>query len=443
MTEEKKELTELGKKCIEESLQRNNLQNNNFIRISEGLPTIEEKKAEEARIELSKIYEDIKEQYADWLDIPEDIKIINSLWIIGTYMHKDFNSFPYLFFNAMKSSGKTRMLKLTTAMAWQGQLLASLTESVLFRSQGTLGIDEFESIGGKEKQALRELLNAGYKKGIIIKRMKKVTKKNEFGLKEETHEAEPFEAYRPIIMANIWGMDEVVQDRCISVILDKSNNPRFTKLIEDFENNPKILSIKERLSQIQCSLCSVVMQKECILGWNNYIRYKNYTTTHNTFTTLNYTNYTEKEIVKDDFYLKIDNSGIDGRHLELFMPLFVIAKGIDYKLFEEILAIAKKLSEDKKVDEITESKDVMLLDFISRLDIEIGEFHKIDDLVRKFREHTGSGDDYEHDKWLNNRWLGRALKRLNLIMEKKRMGTGMEVVINKAKAEEKMKIFHK
>lgn len=419
---------ELEQKSAEDSLRRN------------GLLKVDE--VEKTRFELGKIYEEIKEIHADWMDLPENYRVIISLWVIGTYMHKEFNAFPYLFFNASKGSGKTRLLKLDTNLAWHGQLLASLTESVLFRSNGTLAIDEFESIGGKEKQALRELLNAGYKKGITIRRMKKVTKKNELGMKEETQEAESFEAYRPIMMANIWGMDEVVQDRCISLILDKSNNPRFTKLIEDFETNPQVQSIKSRLLAIQCSLCSVVMQKEHIYGWNNYIRNKNYTTTLTTSTPLT-TLTTPKEIMGEDFFLKIDNSGIDGRHLELFMPLFVIAKSINNSIFEEILIIAKKLSEDKKVDDITESKDVMLLDFVTKLDFETKDYHKIDELVRKFKEHCGVYDDFEHDKWLNNKWLGRALKRLNLIIDKRRMGSGMEVTINKEKANEKMKVFHK
>ena len=36
-----------------------------------------------------------------------------------------------------------------------------------------VGIDEFEGVGGKEKTAIRELLNSSYKRGTKIFRMKK------------------------------------------------------------------------------------------------------------------------------------------------------------------------------------------------------------------------------------------------------------------------------
>ena len=34
----------------------------------------------------------------------------------------------------------------------------------------------------------------------------------------EQQVVEEFEPYRPIIMANIWGMDEVLGERCIQLI---------------------------------------------------------------------------------------------------------------------------------------------------------------------------------------------------------------------------------
>ncbi len=109
-------------------------------------------------------------------DIKEEYYSIIALWIIGTYIHDEFETYPYLFFNAMRGSGKTRILKLIASMSKNGELLGSLSDAVLFRTAKgkTMCIDEFERVGSQENQSLRELLNAAYKKGQKIQRMKKV-----------------------------------------------------------------------------------------------------------------------------------------------------------------------------------------------------------------------------------------------------------------------------
>ena len=47
----------------------------------------------------------------------------------------------------------------------------------------------------------------------------------------------------------------------------------------------------------------------------------------------------------------------------------------------------------------------------------------------------------ENAEWLNSKWFGRALKRLNLIIDKKRKRSGIEIMLNIPKAKEKIKIF--
>ena len=49
--------------------------------------------------------------------------------------------------------------------------------------------------------------------------------------------------------------------------------------------------------------------------------------------------------------------------------------------------------------------------------------------------------DAEQERWLNYYWFGKALKRLNLIANKRRVGSGREVILNIEKAKEKMIIF--
>jgi hypothetical protein len=134
-----------------------------------------EKKEEIERLSpsLIEVYYLIIDVLKYYCDIEEKYYSLISLWIIGTYYHDEFPTYPYLFFNAMRGSGKSRLLRLVVYLSKDGSMLNSLTEAVLFRTTGTLGIDEFEGIGRKGNEALKELLNSAYKKGITIKRMKK------------------------------------------------------------------------------------------------------------------------------------------------------------------------------------------------------------------------------------------------------------------------------
>ena len=83
---------------------------------------------------LRECYHAIKEIITRYMDMNEESKIIVSLWIIGTYLHDEFESFPFLFINAMKGSGKTRLLKLINVLCYKGKLTNNTTPAVLFRT---------------------------------------------------------------------------------------------------------------------------------------------------------------------------------------------------------------------------------------------------------------------------------------------------------------------
>ena len=130
------------------------------------IETIEKLTREETKEKLLECYETIKKILKHYLDMNEDYYSLIAIWILGTYWHNDFSSYPYLYFNAMRGSGKSRALKLITRLSKDGQVMASPTEAVLFRTNGTIGIDEFEGVANKDKNSVRELLNGAYKKGI-------------------------------------------------------------------------------------------------------------------------------------------------------------------------------------------------------------------------------------------------------------------------------------
>lgn len=399
----------------------------------------EDNKKQEARIILGQCYEDIIEILKDYSDLKERDYQIISLWIIGTYFYKEFLTFPFLFLNAMKGSGKSRTLRLITTLSWNGQQLGSMTEASLFRTagKGTMGLDEFEKIAKKENAGLREVLNAGYKKGMKIIRMKK--KKT---LDGEEQVPEYFEPYTPIVMANIWGQEEVLGDRCITAILEKSSKCQYTKKVEDFEHDLKIQDVKIRLKVLAnnnlVSLCRYLGEKNIYIEWNKWVNMKyRDTTTLTTLTTL--TTHTTPNLKLDEFFIKLDNADINGRDLELYLSLFIIAKVIGDDVFEKILTIAKDTTKEKRQDEMMESSDVQLFEFVANK--EPGYFYTIKELTDSFKLFTDYDEKDEYSNWLNIKWMGRALKRLGLVVNKRRMAFARQVSLNTVLAQEKIKMF--
>jgi len=395
---------------------------------------IEEIEREEAKEKLKEVYFKIIKVLEKYIDMREEYYNLVALWIIGTYFHKDFQTYPYLFFNAMKGSGKTRTLKLIAALSHNGKVINSISEAVLFRTakDRTFCIDELENIGKKEKATLRELLNSAYKKGISVERSYKISLKFEKQAVSgvEKYKIESFDVYCPIAMANIWGMEDVLADRCIVIILEKSMKPWITRLIEDFDINKDIEEIKRTFSEV----CAMKLWKKIynVSMWNDFIlyiyNYYNYTNCINFFSVTTCTNYT--------FFDKIAKTSLDSRALELFFPLFYLADLCGN--LKNTIEIAEKIAQDKKTEDIIENKDVSLIDFIASQQ-ETADYVTIKDITDNFKEFLEVEE--EDAKWLNRKWMGRALKRLNLIIDKRRLSRGVEVVLNYKKAKEKIKMF--
>lgn len=404
------------------------------------------------RSELNKLYHELIDFLKNWVDMPEDNYKLIAIWIIGTYFHKKFNTYPFLYFNAMRGSGKTRTLNL---ISWlqnngNGNVLNNPSESVIFRTAQERGLvfDEMESIRSKEKNIMREILNSAYKRGGKVLRMKKVKRMNEQNKLEETQEVEEFDIFTPIAMANIQGVDEVLSDRCITTILEKSSNHTFTLKIEDFADNAVLSRIKANLGKVSVGLCNVWLVENGIREWNKYVQ--DYTSIHNIHTIHNYTqpyitNYltdgNSKSIIdKEQFFNKIIKTGLYGRNLELFFPLLILSDLIGDDVFEDFLRIATELNKGKREEEYSESKDVSVIDFISQCDRHRYEYVFMNMLYLEFKEFVGASSQ-DLDKWLTPEWLGLALKRLKLVQHKKRTAKGILALLNIDFAKEKIKMF--
>jgi hypothetical protein len=377
-----------------------------------------EKEEEENKNLLYDAYNNIKDLLRKYCDLKEEDYPIIATWIIGTYFHDQFHSYPYLFLNAMKGSGKTRTLKLITDLSKDGEILLRPTEAVLFRTRSTLGIDEAEGLTRKGMEEIRELLNGCYKKGSKVKRMKQ--KKTLEGVEQVIEE---FDIYRPLILANINGMEDVLGDRCISIILERSTNPGIVKLAEIWEDEKMFKKTKEILNQ--CRVCNVVVPWKLYSEWNNYI-YTTYILYNNYTNSINYT----------ELFKSLNLMDLNGREVELSAPLLFIAYNIDESTYTEVYSGIKLYMESRKQDQFNESQDVMLIDMVSQEPKE--EWTTSKEILNKYFQFTQIENK---DGEINSRWIGIALKRLNLIKDKKRLPGGMRYILNIKKAQEKIKQF--
>jgi hypothetical protein len=132
-------------------------------------------------------------------------------------------------------------------------------------------------------------------------------------------------------------------------------------------------------------------------------------------------------------FRKLKNTDINGRNLELFMPLLIIALNINEKTFELCLEIFNNMAIEKKDIDYYESTDIKVYEFISELK---REWNLLKNLLKNFKEFS---EIYE--EWTNPKWFSRELHKLNLVFEQKRMTEGFFVKLNINKAKEKLKIF--
>ena len=418
-----------------------------FNKLGNSEYDLEEEKEKNSE-QLLIAYNNIIDLLKKYCDLNEDYYPIIAIWIIGTYSHENFRSYPYLFLNAMRGSGKSRTLKLITDLSKDGELQMSMTEAVLFRTKGTLGIDEFESVGRKGNENLRELLNSAYKRGTKVKRMKQ--KKGFEGMEQVV---ESFDVYRPIVMANIWGMEEVLGDRCISLVLEKSNNPQITKLQEIWDDEKIFQETKKILNSVYVcrwekkptrekspNLGFSGAESRCVYvcrlygnvykDWNNYIT-SNYTSTYTT-------SYTQTTHIYTELFKRLNLMDLDGRSVELCFPLFLISFEISENVFEHLHKVLKIYMAEKKEDQFSESKDISFIDYVSQ---EVNEgWILVKDITQNFKDFI-QYDSNQSDDWLNPQWVGQAIKRLKLKKESKRTGGGIRIILDIKKAQERIKMF--
>jgi hypothetical protein len=157
-----------------------------------------------------------------------------------------FDAYPYLFIGGEKRSGKSRTLKLIHSLAFNAVMSHNMSISTLFRlvqnARATLLIDEQEKLSSQDRATeFRTLLLGGYKKGSLVYRVEKT--------KDERMIPVGFEIYSPKAMANISGLEDVLEDRTIDIVLIRSTNPIVNTPDPD-PYSPEWVPVRNRLTSL-------------------------------------------------------------------------------------------------------------------------------------------------------------------------------------------------
>lgn len=167
--------------------------------------------------------------FSRFLALTPGLPLVLALWSIATHLHEHFDAFPYLAITSpTRRCGKTRLCELLGLVCFRPLPTVSISSAALYRllrlGKRTLLIDEAEYLGRRNDERasiLREILNAGYRKGQSVWRCKQTTTKK--GRKESVTDYEPesFDTYCPKALVLIGQLHDTLADRCIEIHMER------------------------------------------------------------------------------------------------------------------------------------------------------------------------------------------------------------------------------
>jgi len=158
---------------------------------------------------------------------------ILALWTLGTYVYPLFEAYPYLALQGPRGSGKTKVLDTLAKLAFNARVSSSMSPASLFRvvqaTRGMLGIDEAERLSDPRDPLaadLRLLLNTGYKQGAPAIRCE-----------GDDHQVTEFAVYGPKVIASIRGLEDVLESRCIRIVMLRTVTPKGNLVVSESGEN--------------------------------------------------------------------------------------------------------------------------------------------------------------------------------------------------------------
>lgn len=360
----------------------------------------------------------VKNTYSEMLSFSDDrYCTYAALWTFGTYCHRLFDSYPYNFFNGPTGTGKTRVLEVLEQTCYNATLTPNLSPPALFRlvesMSPTLLMDEVEKIWSTDKsQEIRQVVLSGYKLGASVLRCEKGA--------NDTFITNTFSTYSPKGFANISGLDDVLGNRCITVLMARA------KLDDDVMFARLRTSARLMKWQDICDQSYLLVYEH----WKEIAKMVE--------------NAADKEIVQ----------GISGRPLELWFSIFILAdlferhgcvgiKDEMYSLAREQVEDIQRNFRDSTAGQLIRAMRELLMD--DPQEPFKDDYYRFQDLIPKVAlQATFAEEGIEEDeqgkkhltvkikkpRWLTPAYLTRNLRLLGL-KDFKGSGSGRSVFLSK------------
>lgn len=324
----------------------------------------------------SQVVTEVENTLRSYLALDSGLQLVLALWALATHVFECFDAFAYIAITSpTKRCGKTRLAEIMEFFCANGLRTVSATPAAIFRTiqmhrakdeTVTLIIDEAEVLGlkGERAEALREILNAGYKKGQYVLRCKRSEGD------KENFEPQQFETYCPKIIVLIGNLNDTLADRCIPVRM------RRRKQHEQVER--LFLSRAERLAR----------------GTRN--RIERWAKAH-------------KASVKRKYRGDLDF--LEDREAELWLPIFAVCRVVAPERLDELKVTALGISRRKQTDEPAELGVLLLRDI--RDAFERGTTDRISTIallcaLSEFQESPWAS--WDHGRGIDARSLARLLR---------------------------------
>lgn len=317
------------------------------------------------------IFKLIKNRLDFYFEFPDDYtSSYLALWIIGTYFFPLFRSFNYIYVHGAKASGKSNLLSVLEKVCFNARYSTEITPQTAYRvisqTQCTLLIDETDEFASvRNKPELMNILRSGYKNGVLIPRQ--FQRSDRIGDLTTVY----FNGYCPKVMANITGIEDVLLDRAVRIVMQRAVNPIYGERSEYIDTDNSWSYLRDML----------------------YI----------------YLLYFWKD-VKTTYLTTVKPENINNRSWELWRPLLSFAKIIGDEVYDDMIKFADIKIRQKQTEEVADERDNLTVQALFEL-VSVDGWYKLSEIRESFLNQSENLDPDKNP----SRYIARNLIKLGYL----------------------------
>jgi hypothetical protein len=195
------------------------------------------------------LWSEVKKFIFAHIDLQEGYDVLTA-WVLASWTPEKWNAVPYLFFFGPAASGKSRALEVLKALGHRPLTSASASLSTIFRViqmwNTTLFLDETEIYMRKERSEILNLLNSGYRQGMLVMRTEET--------KDGKYEVKFYDCFGFKALAGTKDLIDTLKSRCIVFSMSKATRELRADIDEEWA-----AAIREKLLMYRFKMLS---QKE-------------------------------------------------------------------------------------------------------------------------------------------------------------------------------------